>query len=122
MIGERLKSARAASELSLRTLSDAMGNVVSAHAISKYERNKCMPRSDVLISLPSALDVSVDFLMSDDAMKFEGVEFSKPVSASEKEEARIKVKTLHRMKKYLAIEGLLNLPSQEWDQPQGTPY
>lgn len=122
MIGKRLKSARAASGLSLRALSDAMGNTVSAQAIGKYERNEDMPGSTVLISLADALAVSVDFLISDDELELEGVEFRKSASASVKEEATIEAKTLGRVEKYLAIEGLLNLPSQEWDQPQGAPY
>lgn len=122
MIGKRLKSARAASGLSLRALSDAMDNAVSAQAIGKYERNEDMPGSGVLMSLASALAVSVDFLMSDDELELEGVEFRKSASASAKEEATIEAKTLGRVEKYLAIEGLLNLPSQEWDQPQGAPY
>lgn len=122
MIGKRLKSARAASGLSLRALSDAMGNAVSAQAIGKYERNEDMPGSTVLISLAGALAVSVDFLLSDDELELEGVEFRKSASASAKEEATIEAKTLGRVEKYLAIEGLLNLPSQEWDQPQGAPY
>lgn len=122
MIGKRLKSARAASGQSLRALSDAMGNAVSAQAIGKYERNEDMPGSTVLISLAGALAVSVDFLLSDDELELEGVEFRKSASASAKEEATIEAKTLSRVEKYLAIEGLLNLPSQEWDQPQGAPY
>lgn len=54
MIGDRLKGARAASGLSLRALSDAMENKVSAQAIGKYERNEDMPGSGVLLkSCPS---------------------------------------------------------------------
>lgn len=52
MIGKRLKGARAASGLSLRALSDAMDNKVSAQAIGKYERNEDMPGSGVLLVLP----------------------------------------------------------------------
>ena len=47
MIGKRLKGARAASGLSLRALSDAMENKVSAQAIGKYERNEDMPGSRI---------------------------------------------------------------------------
>ena len=50
MIGMRLKLARASSGLSLRDLAERMGNVVSAQAIGKYERNEDMPGSRALMS------------------------------------------------------------------------
>ncbi|WP_299916024.1 XRE family transcriptional regulator [uncultured Roseobacter sp.] len=122
MIGKRLKSARAGSGLSLRALSDAMQNKVSAQAIGKYERNEDMPGSSVLIALARALEVSVDFLLSDDELELEGVEFRKSASSSAKEVARIEAQALSRVEKYLAVESLLNLSSQDWDTPQGAPY
>lgn len=122
MIGKRLKGARAASGLSLRALSDAMENKVSAQAIGKYERNEDMPGSGVLLSLARALGVSVDFLLSDDELELEGVEFRKSASSSAKEIATIEAKTLNMVEKYLAIESLLNLSSQEWDAPHEAPY
>ena len=122
MIGKRLKGARAASGLSLRALSDAMENKVSAQAIGKYERNEDMPGSGVLLALARSLNVSVDFLLSDDELELEGVEFRKSASSSAKEVATIEAKTLNMVEKYLAIESLLNLSSQEWDVPLESPY
>lgn len=122
MIGKRLKGARAASGYSLRALSDAMENKVSAQAIGKYERDEDLPRSGVLIALSRALNVSVDFLMSDDELELEGVEFRRSASSSAKDLATIEAKTLHMVEKYLAVEGLLNLSSQEWDAPHEAPY
>ncbi len=122
MIGKRLKGARAASGLSLRALSDAMENKVSAQAIGKYERNEDMPGSGVLLSLARALGISVDFLLSDDELELEGVEFRKSASSSAKEIATIEAKTLNMVEKYLAVESLLNLSSQEWDAPHEAPY
>ena len=113
MIGKRLKGARAASGLSLRALSDAMENKVSAQAIGKYERNEDMPGSGALLGLARALEVSVDFLLSDDELELEGVEFRKSASSSAKEIATIEAKTLNMVEKYLAIESLLNLSIQE---------
>ena len=43
MFSERLKLARKRSGLSLRALSSAMGGIVSAQAIGKYERTEMMP-------------------------------------------------------------------------------
>ena len=42
MFSERLKLARKRSGLSLRALSSAMGGIVSAQAIGKYERAEMM--------------------------------------------------------------------------------
>lgn len=122
MIGMRLKGARAAAGLSLRALSAAMDNKVSAQAIGKYERNEDMPSSSVLIALSRALDVSMDFLLSDDELELEGVEFRKSTTSSVKETAAIEAKTLNLVEKYLAVESLLNLSSQEWDAPLEAPY
>jgi Zn-dependent peptidase ImmA (M78 family)/DNA-binding XRE family transcriptional regulator len=122
MIGRRLKGARSASGYSLRALSDVIDNKVSAQAIGKYERNEDMPRSGVLLALARALNISVDFLMSDDELELEGVEFRKSASSSVKEIASIEAKTLNRVEKYLAVESLLNLSSQEWDAPHEAPY
>ena len=82
-------------------------NKVSAQAIGKYERNEDMPRSGVLLALARALNISVDFLMSDDELELEGVEFRKSASSSVKEIASIEAKTLNRVEKYLAVESLL---------------
>ena len=122
MIGKRLKGARAASGLSLRALSDAIDNKVSAQAIGKYERDEDMPRSGVLIALSRFLGVSVDFLLSDDDLELDGIEFRKAASSSAKEVATIEAKTLNMVEKYLAVEGLLNLSSQTWDVPLEAPY
>ena len=43
MIGKRLKVARAAAGLSLRRLEARIGNLVTAQAIGKYERNESVP-------------------------------------------------------------------------------
>ena len=57
MIGRKLKVARSAAGLSLRDLSDRIGNRVSAQAIGKYERNEDMPGSAPLLAIAKALDV-----------------------------------------------------------------
>ena len=104
MIGKRLKGARTASGLSLRALSDAMENKVSAQAIGKYERNEDMPGSGVLLALARSLNISVDFLLSDDELELEGVEFRKSASSSAKEVAAIEAKTLNMVDKNQSFE------------------
>jgi Zn-dependent peptidase ImmA (M78 family) len=120
MIGSRLKLARASAGYSLRELADRMGNVVSAQAIGKYERNEDMPGSRALMALATALGISESYLLSDEELTLEGVDFRKKRSA--KEEATIEAQTLQLLERYLAIEDLLGLKSVEWEQPRSAPF
>jgi len=121
MIGQRLKVARAAAGLSLRDLQAKIGNLVTAQAIGKYERNESMPSSKVLLALCSALGASEDYLLSEQELVLEGVEFRKKSSTSQREEAQVQAQVLHLFERYLMVEELLGL-SFEWDKPRETPY
>ena len=122
MIGRRLKIARAASGLSLRGLASRIENLVTAQAIGKYERDESMPSSGVLIALANALDVSVDYLVGDQEMVLEAVEFRKKKITSRREQARVEAKALHLLERYLVVEELLGLSSVEWNRPREVPY
>ena len=122
MIGNKLKVARSASGLSLRALSDAMGGIVSAQAIGKYERNEDMPSSRVLMALAKALDVTEEYLLNEDEIALEGVDFRKKVGASSKEEAVLEARAIHMLERYLTIEDLLRMRSVEWEQPRSAPH
>ena len=122
MIGQRLKLARSAAGLSLRGLEERIGNRVTAQAIGKYERNESMPGSSVLIALADALDVSVDYLVSDQEMVLEAVDFRKKKITSKREECQVEAKVLHFLERYLMVEELLHLPSVEWHSPREAPY
>lgn len=122
MIGHRLKTARSAAGLSLRALEEKIGNLVTAQAIGKYERNEAMPSSRVLMALADALNVSEEYLIGDQEMVLEGVEFRKKSITSRKEEAQVKGQTLHLLERYLMVEELLALPSVEWDRPREAPF
>lgn len=122
MIGQRLKLSRSASGLSLRDLEEKIGNRVTAQAIGKYERNESMPSSGVLIALADALGVSVDYLVGDQEMILEAVEFRKKTITSKREESQVEAKTLHLLERYLMVEELLHLRSVEWHSPREAPY
>ena len=122
MIGQRLKLARSAAGLSLRALAAKIGNRVTAQAIGAYERNTSMPGSGVLIALADALGVSVDYLVGDQDMVLESVEFRKKTITSKKEEAQVEAKVLHLLERYLTVEELLHLPSIEWNRPREAPF
>lgn len=122
MIGQRLKLARSAAGLSLRDLEAKIGNRVTAQAIGKYERNESMPGSSVLIALADALDVSVAYLVGDQEMVLEAVEFRKKRITSKREEAQVEAKVLHFLEHYLMVEELLHLSSIEWNNPREISY
>ena len=122
MIGQRLKISRSASGLSLRGLENKIGNRVTAQAIGKYERNESMPSSGVLIALADALDVSVDYLVGNQEMVLEGVEFRKKKIVSKREKIQVEAKVLYFLERYLMVEELLQLPSVEWHSPREAPY
>jgi Zn-dependent peptidase ImmA (M78 family)/DNA-binding XRE family transcriptional regulator len=122
MIGKRLKLSRLSAGFSLRELSDKIGNLVSAQAIGKYERDEMMPGSKVLIALAQALGVSVNYLVNESLINLDGVEICKSAITSEKGEAFIQATVLSAVERYLEIEDILGIKSQEWKQLQGFPF
>ena len=122
MIGRRLRLARAASGLSLRALEGVIDNRVTAQAISKYERDEAMPSSAVLIALANALGVTVDYLVGEQEMALEGIEFRRRAISSRREEAQVEARVLGLLEPYLAVESLLGLPSVDWDRPREAPF
>lgn len=121
MIGERLKRTRKAKGLSLRALSDQIGNRVSAQAIGKYERDLDMPGSEVLMALTKALNISLDHLVNAPDLVLEGVEFRKELPSTRKER-KLEAQTLQSVERYISIEDLLGLRSVDWQRPRGAPY
>ena len=77
MFGDRLRLARKKAGYSLRELSYVLDGQVTAQAIGKYERGEMMPSSGVLSRLTTVLDVSLEYLLSDQVDELEGVEFRK---------------------------------------------
>jgi len=122
MIGRKLKVARSAAGLSLRGLSDAIDNRVSAQAIGKYERDEDMPGSGPLLAMAKALDVKVDYLLKPDDIELEGVDFRKKALTSAREEAKVQAQAIHLLERYLTVEDLLGLRSADWEQPRSAPY
>lgn len=122
MIGKRLQLARQAAGLSLRDLEAKLDKMVSAQALSKYERDEMMPGSDVLGALARALDVQESYLLGQNDLTLESVEFRKNMITSKKEEASIKASVLSEVERYLEIEEFIGAESASWSRPQGSPY
>ena len=122
MVGRRLKLARAAAGLSLRGLEGRIGSRVTAQAIGKYERDESMPSSGVLIALAEALGVSVEYLVSEQHLVLETVEFRKKTISRKRDEARVQARVVDLMERYLTVEQVLALPSVAWARPREAPY
>jgi len=107
--------ARGAAGLSLRGLEGRNGGRVTAQAFGKYERNESMPGSGVLIALAQALGVSVEYLISDQVLELEAVEFRRKAISRKREEVRVQARVVDLVERYLTVEELLALPSVDWN-------
>lgn len=112
MFGQRLRLARKKSGLSMRTLADRVTPKITAQAISKYEAGKMMPSSAVLVGLGKALGVSLDFLMSDQVVSLDSIEFRKHSSTSARDRAMAEALVIEKLENYLMIEDVLDLDLQ----------
>lgn len=116
MFGERLKLARKKSGFSLRKLSEALNGNISAQAIGKYERGEMMPSSGILIQLTDALDVSLEYLVSEQVAELKEIEFRKLSGVTAKKRAQIEALVIEKLERYLAIEEILDIDSFHWNQ------
>lgn len=113
MFGQRLRLARKKAGLSMQALGDSISPKISAQAISKYEADKMMPSSAVLLGLSQSLGVSIDFLMGGQVKALDGVEFRKHSGTSARDRAQAEARVIERLEDYLAIEDILELESNE---------
>ncbi|MEX2376329.1 MAG: XRE family transcriptional regulator [Dehalococcoidia bacterium] len=118
MFGERLKLARKKAGYSLRALSDALDCEVSAQAIGKYERGEMMPSSGVLMHLARTLDVSLEYLLSEQVLELEGVEFRKLSGTTARDRAQVDAEVTDRLQRYIAIEEILEVDGGAWKLPR----
>lgn len=122
MIGKRLQLARRAAGMSLRDLEAKIDKAVSAQALSKYERDEMMPGSDVLAAIARALEVPESYLLGQNELTLESVEFRLNKITSKKDEAAIEASVLGAVERYLEIEEFVGLASASWAKPDGVPY
>ena len=122
MFSERLKLARKRSGLSLRELSSAMGGIVTAQAIGKYERAEMMPSSTVAIALAAALEVSTSYLLSPSKVSLESVDFRKLSTTRVRERAVVESEVLDHVDRYLQIEEVLGIDFTKKHEPDGAPF
>lgn len=121
MYGQRLRAARLASGLSLRGLSERLGNLRTPQALGNYERDQDTPPPEVISALADALRVPREYLEAKEVIALESVEFRAERLESKKEAAKVEGKVLYQLDQYLQLEILLDLPTREWQPPRSAP-
>lgn len=116
MFGQRLRLARKQAGLSMQALAESVNPGVSAQAISKYEADKMMPSSGVLVGLSKTLGVSLDFLMGGQVEALQSLKWRKNSKASAQDRAKAEAVVIGKLENYLAIEDILDL------QPSDDPF
>lgn len=117
MIADRIRLARRKAGFSLRDLSDAMQNRVTAQAIGKYERGEDVPSSGVLTALVKATGVSLSYLLDTQGLQLVGVEFRTKANTSGRDRALVETEVLEWIERYLQVETVLELDSADWQSP-----
>ena len=121
MIADRIKLARRKAGMSLRDLSSAMEDGVTAQAIGKYERGEDIPSSGVLMALAKATKVSLNYLLDTQGIELSGVEFRTKANTTGRDRAQVETEVLEWIERYLQIELILELDSATWNCPVETP-
>jgi len=117
LIADRIKLARRKAGFSLRDLSAAMDERVSAQAIGKYERGEDVPSSGVLTALTKALGVSLSYLLDPLGVELTDVEFRTKANTTARDRAQVETEVLEWIERYLQIELILDLDSAKWQCP-----
>lgn len=104
MIGKRLLLARKASGLSMQALGQAVG--VSANMIKKYEHDKSMPSSDVMLKLTEALATPMAFFFRPMVVELSEVEYRKKSNTPVKLLKRIESDVIDQAERWLELANL----------------
>jgi len=103
-IGSRLKRARKGANVSQRDLADRVG--LSAMMISKYENDKSVPNSEMLIRFSKELGTKLDYFFRPDSFSVRLHAYRKHASLGKKKATAIKVRLQDWLERYLAVEDL----------------
>jgi transcriptional regulator with XRE-family HTH domain/Zn-dependent peptidase ImmA (M78 family) len=88
-IGTRLRQYRTARGYTLDELVERMGGLVTKQALSKYEHDRAMPRTTVLLALARALDIKASRLIAEPEYHFQLVAYRALASLPKKERETI---------------------------------
>lgn len=103
-IGQRIKQARKAGNLSMRDLAEMAQ--ISPMAISKYERDQDTPSSGVLLRLAQSLDTPIDFFFRPMTATVTLQAYRKHTVLGAKEQEAIRMRIQEWLERYLETEEL----------------
>jgi Zn-dependent peptidase ImmA (M78 family)/DNA-binding XRE family transcriptional regulator len=115
IFAKRLVAARKMAGLSLQSLADKLGNIVTKQSLNKYEQGKMKPDSNLIIQLARILNVSVDyfFATTDIEVTLANVDFRKHSSKiSKSEENAIIEKSKNLLERFLELECTANFQDE----------
>jgi len=102
VIGAKLKSARVAAGMSIRGLADKVG--LSHSAIHKYESDRDVPGSEIMIRLCRALGVKLGWLMRESSFSLSQPAFRCKAVFGQKKRDAVVEKAREYLERYLAAE------------------
>jgi Zn-dependent peptidase ImmA (M78 family)/DNA-binding XRE family transcriptional regulator len=107
--GNRLRSARRMTGLSMEDLVKKAGGVVTKQSISKYEKGIMKPSSDILLRLSSALGVKPEYSFRYTTIQLSGMQFRKRAKLPVKIIESIKQRTIDFLERYIELESILGV-------------
>lgn len=110
MFGERLKSARRMSGLSLEDLAQRLGEITK-QALNNYEQGKRKPDSAIIIKLAKALGVKPDYFFKESEIALTAFEYRKKARLTKKGKDIIEEKSKEELERYLELENILGITS-----------
>lgn len=110
--GTRLKLARKMAGMSLQDLSDAVGNLVTKQALSRYEQNEMNPTTAVVLAVAKSLKVKPDYFLKESKVELGNILYRKQKALSVKDEESILEKVRDYVERYLELEDILALPNE----------
>lgn len=111
IFAKRLSAARRMAGLSLQSLADQLGNIVTKQSLNKYEQGIMRPDSELVIALSNALKVSVNYFYTEPSIdiQFANVDFRKYISKlSPIQEISVEEKSKEVFERYFELEDILN--------------
>lgn len=111
MLGQRIRRAREALGLSLRSLGDQIA--LSHAAIKKYEDGVVTPSSDILIKLSKALGVKVEYFFRPERFTLESICYRKHESIPQSHLDKITAQVVDQVERRVELESLFPSPPFE---------
>lgn len=107
---KRLKQVRLAKGLSLESLSEKMGGLVTKQALSKYEKGLMSPSMHVLTKIAEALEIKTAYLWTEPSIKVELTSYRKHSALLKKEQETIESIVCQAMEERVKLQDLVQGP------------